>query len=366
MSTSSISSQTGIGGGSAGDIHIDVNSLNVTDAGRITTATFGASDAANIIIDADTVELSGQNQYFFNYIQEHEYGDIAKANSFITSASYNYFLGDAATGNAGDITINATSFNMADSGALSTASFSNGKGGDVDINVARLSLDGNATINTNAYYKGDGGNLRLDAENLSVLNGSNISASSSSDGRSGNIFIRALQFELEGSKVGTSAKESDGGEIGIQVKDAMLMEDSSITTQVSSGIGSGGNIDIDPELLLVNRSEIRADAAGGDGGNIRIVADNLVVSNDSVISASSSLGIDGEIVVQAPNNDIKGTLQKLQQSQLNPAELFRNPCSAGSNYSQFKVSKKATAPVLQSQENQESESIILANADCRE
>lgn len=366
LMTSSISSQTGINGGSAGDINIDVNSLKITDGGRIDTATFGTSDAASIIVNADTVEISGRNQEYYDYIQENDYSDIAKAHSFISSASQNYFLGDAATGDAGDVLINAKALVMADFGEITTASFSNGEGGNLDLNVANLSLDRSATINTNAHYIGDGGDLSINAQNVSILNGSNISASSSEEGQSGKISFKAHELRLGESKIGTAAKISDGGEISFEVTDSMLVENSNITTKVDSGIGSGGNIVINPKFLFLNGSEIRADAAGGDGGNIRIVADNMIVSKDSVISASSSLGIDGQILVQAPNNDVTGKLQKLPQSQLNPADLFRNPCTAGSNFSQFQISKKTITPTLQFQTSQESKPLLLAKTDCGE
>lgn len=358
---SSIASQTGVNGGSAGDMNIDVSNLKVTDGGRITTSTFGFSDGADIIINADAVEVSGRNQLYYDYIQENGFDDIAKAHSFISSSSQNFFLGDGATGNSGDITVNAGSLVMADYGEISTASFSSGEGGKLSLNLDQLTLDSKAYINTNANYIGGGGDLDINAGVITVSNGL-ISARSSGEGQSGNITFRARELNLYESNIRTTATVSDGGEISFQVSDSILVQGSNITTQVDSGIGRGGNISMNPRLLLLKQSEVRADAAGGDGGNIRIVTDSLILSNDSVISASSNLGIDGEILVQAPNNDITGKLQNLPPPPLNPAKLFRNPCTAGNNFSQFQVSKKTLTPELQSQNS--SESLMVAENDC--
>jgi large exoprotein involved in heme utilization and adhesion len=58
---------------------------------------------------------------------------------------------------------------------------------------------------------------------------------------------------------------------------------------VKSGKGSGGNILIDPTFVVLNNSQIKADAFGGPGGKVTIIADNLLKSSDSTITASFKL-----------------------------------------------------------------------------
>jgi hypothetical protein len=45
-------------------------------------------------------------------------------------------------------------------------------------------------------------------------------------------------------------------------------------------------------LLVINHSNIIANAYAGDGGNLHIVSENIVRSEDSNIEASSKLGIE--------------------------------------------------------------------------
>ena len=54
------------------------------------------------------------------------------------------------------------------------------------------------------------------------------------------------------------------------------LRDSQITTAVGSGRGAGGNITIDPEFVVLENSQISANAFGGPGGNITIRAGVLL------------------------------------------------------------------------------------------
>jgi len=75
-------------------------------------------------------------------------------------------------------------------------------------------------------------------------------------------------------------------------------------------------------------SQILAQAFAGNGGNISITAGNLFVSPDSVIDASSQLGIDGEIVIDSPTADITESIVQLPADYLDVTALLRNRCAA--------------------------------------
>ena len=64
---------------------------------------------------------------------------------------------------------------------------------------------------------------------------------------------------------------------------------------------SGGNVIIDPDYVILNRSNILANANAGNGGNIAVTAGFFVASADGSIDASSTSGLDGEILIDSPS-----------------------------------------------------------------
>jgi large exoprotein involved in heme utilization and adhesion len=81
------------------------------------------------------------------------------------------------------------------------------------------------------------------------------------------------------------------------------------------------------DFVVLNNSQIRADAFGGPGGNIDIFA-NVYLTSDSVVSASSALGVPGTIEIQATVTDVSGGLVQLPEAVLQAATLLRASCAA--------------------------------------
>ena len=73
-------------------------------------------------------------------------------------------------------------------------------------------------------------------------------------------------------------------------------------------------------------SQVRADAFGGPGGNVRIVAGVFLADPASRVSASSALGINGVVNIQAPVTSISGAVAPLPQEF---APDLRNCCGIG-------------------------------------
>ena len=92
----------------------------------------------------------------------------------------------------------------------------------------------------------------------------------------------------------------------------MELTDSTIGAQAGgvTATDSGGNVTIDPDYVLLNRSDILASANAGNGGNITITAGFFVASAESTIDASSTRGLDGEILIDSPN-ELTGTVLPL-------------------------------------------------------
>src|SRR5437588_8710944 len=91
-------------------------------------------------------------------------------------------------------------------------------------------------------------------------------------------------------------------------------------------VGKGGNYTIDPHFVVMQDSQVRADAFGGPGGNVRIVAGVFLADPKSQVSASSALGINGQVNIQAPVTSISGAVAPLPQEFAPVAELLRDRC----------------------------------------
>ena len=127
----------------------------------------------------------------------------------------------------------------------------------------------------------------------------------------------------------------------------MRLNGSQITTSVESGVGGGGNINIDPEFVILDNSQITANAFGGPGGNILIVAGQFIASSNSVVQASSAQSIEGTVEIDAPDTDIAAAIAQLPESFLDASALLPARCAArrGGSESSFVVAGRGGVPV---------------------
>jgi len=138
---------------------------------------------------------------------------------------------------------------------------------------------------------------------------------------------------MQSGSITTASTLADGGNISITTTGSTTnLSNSQITTSVESGTGSGGNITIGSaaqpfDFVLLNDSEIRADAFGGPGGNINIFA-IVFLPSDSIVSASSALNTPGVIDIQAVFTDVSGNVAPLPEVPLQATELLRASCAA--------------------------------------
>jgi large exoprotein involved in heme utilization and adhesion len=151
------------------------------------------------------------------------------------------------------------------------------------------------------------------------------------------------------SSLTTEATQADGGNIDMHVGYMVYLIDSEITATVGGGPETvGGNITIDPEYFVLNGSDIIANAFEGQGGNIRISAGTFMADPESVVSASSALGIDGTVDIRSPIINISGFIGPLPKDFSGAAKLLREPCAArirGEEYGSFVISGRDGLPV---------------------
>ena len=175
-----------------------------------------------------------------------------------------------------------------------------------------------------------GGNVELRAKALTLSDGASLSAESTGTGNAGNITITTQDsFTSTQGRIVTRAAQTDGGNIQITTPTLVWLRDSAITAEVGGGPTTvGGNITIDPQFVLLQNSQIVANAFQGRGGNISIQAQRAFLADPaSTVSASSALGINGQVAIQAPVTSISGARAPLPQAFAQTAELLRSRCA---------------------------------------
>ena len=176
-----------------------------------------------------------------------------------------------------------------------------------------------------------GGALRIETDRLNLAHGAAISARSYGRGDAGSINVQAQHLHLaQHSSISTAATQAGGGNIELAgLSELLYLDQGEITTSVATGQGSGGNITIEqPQFTVLNQAQIKAQADAGHGGDILIAAAHFVPSVESLVSASSNLGIDGQISIQSPTEDVGSQVLNLSAKYLNAASLFPRSCAA--------------------------------------
>ncbi len=127
----------------------------------------------------------------------------------------------------------------------------------------------------------------------------------------------------------TASSEASGGDITITSRDKLHLISSTLTTSVRGGFGGGGDILIDPSFIILNHSDIIANAYAGDGGNLLLICDYLFADSASRMEASSELGLDGTIEIDTPNLDLSESFIVLPGYRRIP-EVLQDDCEASS------------------------------------
>ncbi|MCC5660815.1 filamentous hemagglutinin N-terminal domain-containing protein [Nostoc sp. XA010] len=367
------------GVGKGGNIDINAATLSLIDGAQLQTATSGASatqpagrgDAGNVNVDVTgIVDIAGEKNGIFSAILSRvETGTVGNGGN-ITIDSGSFSLSDGAQltadtlgqGNAGNVTVRARdAVFLADNAAiLSTVEAGGvGKGGNIDINAATLSLiDGAqlATITREAYNTqpagqgdagnvnikvtgaidiagekndlvsvissrvetgtvGNGGNITINSGSFSLRDGAQLSAETFGQGNAGTIKVNAADFfTISGSTSNFNSglfvnSQSPTGTAGdIIVTSPRVTLDNSGTLNAESASGNGGDINLQTDLLLLRRgAQISTTAgtekAGGNGGNITINAPSgfivAVPSENSDITANAYRGSGGRVDIRA-------------------------------------------------------------------
>lgn len=309
--SSRIFSQVNSGGfGDAGNLTIETSKLILRDGARIGSGTFGEGNGNNLRISArESVELSGV--------------DIEGFGSAIASQ-----VNQAATGNAGNLTIETRRLNLNDGAVISSATIGSGNSGDLTIQASEsVKVENDSAISARTDGGGNAGNLNVITDNLRVSNRGELLVSGQGEFPAGSLTIGANSIFLD-NQASLNAETAAGsqGNISLKSQDIILRRNSEITTN-ATGNATGGNITIDTDILaLLENSEIVAQALEGRGGNINITTQGLFQLPGTRIDASSQLGIDGIVAINTPDIDPSQQINELPEGIINTDNLVATSC----------------------------------------
>lgn len=376
--------------GNAGSVEIDTGALTIGRGGAITAITEAPGRGGKIAITAESIEISGpaassvdtffQGDVFAGISSSSALRDRGpeqfvnktgaagdagavnvQANTIVIDGGGRIRSSTATDGNAGSVTISAQQLDLTNGGRIegSTQSIGNGgvvtveadvltisgkdtadkaggifsstnlggSGGSIELGGGRILIADSALVNASSNGDGDAGRIDIRADAVRLASGAAITSSSKGTGRGGSISIDAgEQFIADRGTVATSTTQSDGGDITINAGTLLVLDNSAVTTSVAGGDGNGGNIQIDPVFVILFDSRIIANAIRGAGGNILIVATHFLADADSLVQASSKLGIDGSVQIESPEGEVASDLAVLPSELLNAAEQLAQQC----------------------------------------
>ena len=331
LSSGIFSTAHSAGNGNAGQITVNTPLLSMENGGTISVATSTAGVAGNVALNVGNLNLSTAATINSSTSASGAGGAIAvnASSATIAGAGTGLFSTASKTGNAGQIMLSGGTVTVADGGRISVTTTGAGKAGTITANVGNMTVSG-GQLDSSTSASGAGGAINVAAgSEVSVINGGRITADSTAAGRTGNVVVTAGErITMNGGSVSTRALTSDGGDITLKAPVIVRLENSQITTSVQSGVGTGGNVLIDPQFLVMNNSAITANAFGGPGGNITIIADNFLASSTALLQASSALSTPGSIQIVSPENNVAGSIAQLPRAFVDASRLLRGACSA--------------------------------------
>ena len=376
--------------GNGGKINITANAMSILDGGLIAGSTNGPGNAGNL-----SFNVSGE--IFISGI------DGTGRSSRITNSTGRGISQGRGNGDAGDINITANSLILSDGGLIRTPTRSSGRSGNVYINVNSLELIDGGQISissqnsgdsgkieltatesitirdaypispeevfprnlirtiinedipfsgiyadSNANSSGDGGSIQVNTPQLNLLSGAQINVSSDGTGNAGTIIIDVSNLEANRGNITATSLKTGGGNLFLTVDNLLLSNQSLISTSVLDSTGGGGNITINSDFIFAREnSDILANAVFGAGGNIKIDTETIFISFDSDIDASSEFGIDGVVEINTPDEENKLAIAQLPANFTDASQQIVGNCSWTRDNTFYVVGRRGIAKTPQ-------------------
>jgi filamentous hemagglutinin family protein len=342
---------SGDGEGTAGDIRVIAEKLEILNGGLITNRTIGNEDAGAIVVDATDILIDGGGVQT-GIISDTDSGSGAGGNIQVTATgrleivngglissitrgegvggnvvvtanellirgggddqpSFTGLFGDArmSSGGAGNIYVTAEErLEIANGGVISTSTISGeGDAGVVSVEAVELVIDGEGQFmdtgifSESIFSSGNANEVQVIAtDRLDIRQGGEISSSTGGgEGIAGNVSIVAPELIIDGQGTG-SDKLSDS----VVVSGRTGVFSGATGTLSGDRSGSAGYVSITTteRLVLCNEGRIETSSVGGENGGPITINGGILLVDDSHIttSVSGETGNGGDITL-SPN-----------------------------------------------------------------
>ncbi|PHX54503.1 filamentous hemagglutinin, partial [Tychonema bourrellyi FEM_GT703] len=310
QTTSALTSAT-LSSSRGGNIRVDTPRLTVRDGGIISVRSLGVGDVGDITINADRIEV------------------IGSVNNGLSVSSI-----DASVGQVFGNNPNAT-----------------GNAGELNINAGRLIVRDGATITVQATGTGRAGNINVVADAIALDNKGRIDGTTVS-GTGANINLQAQSIQLRrGSRITTDAGTSEGGNINLRsdILVALPGENSDITANARSAGGGRVNVNV-PNVFgfrAVGREEVRSSLGLTDAqfAQLQVSPTSLISTSDiAAISQTGGPALQGTVTFSSSGVNPAQGLVELPQNVTNSEQLIvANPCIQAAENA-FTVTGKGGVP----------------------
>ncbi|MBF2064491.1 MAG: filamentous hemagglutinin N-terminal domain-containing protein [Calothrix sp. C42_A2020_038] len=386
------------GAGQAGNVNISTKELSIENRGAVKSYTLGSGNAGIININTDSLFMS--NRVGIN------------TDTGLVEADGRRRIVDN-TGNAGEINITANRVLITRDSGITSETASSGQAGIINLKTESLELRNNANITTSTFFdrrftgnagtinitaksvlfdndvpgvnsglgsvtrgQGDGGTIVLNTDTAVFRNRGGIGISTEAEGNAGTLFLGANSLLIENAAIDSEDKGTGrGGNLNFKVNGEMVLRNANISVSArpssdsnsSSITSSAGNIDIQANSLSLDRGFIRGETTSGDGGNIALNIQNLLLlrrqsristtaGTDATGGNGGNIDINTKFIIAFPNensditaNAFNGSggsvkinatgifgaaplsrqqLQTLRPDDLNPGQLLTNDITA--------------------------------------
>ena len=316
-------------GGSGGPVVLNVGTVSLTNGATINSSTSQTGPAGDITMTVGTLSLANGSSI-----------SSASTGTVVTNPTD----GTApAPGTAGNVVITATGSITSDASTVKTSAEAN-HGGDISITAASIQLSNGTVITASSKAP-------LEVKEVVLIDGQLVEQVVGA-GNAGNITVHSgSTFVMTNSSMTTEASQASGGQVVITAPEMVQLINSKISTSVGglANVSDGGNITIDPQFVILQNSQIIAQAFAGAGGAIEIVATSAFIADpNSIVDASSTLGISGIVNIQSPLQNVGGELPALSEEFSSAAALLAQQCAARAadgKFSTFVVAAREGLPM---------------------
>ncbi|MDB9314650.1 filamentous hemagglutinin N-terminal domain-containing protein [Spirulina sp. CS-785/01] len=308
------------GTGNSGRIEVKAQNFSLSRGANINTNVRGSGNTGNILIDTDLFSMRDNRTGIFSQVEnkaEGNSGDIRiRANHFLMSNSSQINADTNGLGNAGSIIVDAQSIQLLGEQTAIVSQVANqamGAGGLIEIQSNSLGIKEGAIISSSTFGNGNSGLILVDA-NVIELSGEKTSILSqvglNGQGDSGGIQITAESILLDNKgQINTNVLGlGQAGSISIESDRLILSRGSAIFSQVEQyGLGNSGQVWIDSNIVLMrDGSQINTNVRGsGNAGLVQFLAKNVTLSgfNTGILSQveQNATGTGGAIAFEVQN-----------------------------------------------------------------